>query len=66
LARLGVERQFPAFNRLGAGEELLDGIGVERLEHQDPRPREQRRDQLEGWILRGGADQHDGAVFHDR
>jgi hypothetical protein len=66
LTRLGIERELPAFDRLGAGEELLDRVGVERLEHQHARPRQHRRNQLEGWVLRGGADQDDRAVLHDR
>ena len=65
-ARLVVERQRLAFDRLGAREQLLDRGGIERLEHQHARARQQRRDQLEGRIFGGRADQHDGAVLHHR
>ena len=55
-----------AFDRLGARQQLLDRRGVERLEHQHARAREQRRVQLERRVFGGGADQHDGAVLHHR
>ena len=61
-----VERQLLALDRLGAGEQLLDRRGVERLEHQHPRARQQRRNQFERRIFGGGANQHDGAVLHHR
>ena len=41
-ARLGVERQRLAFDLLGARQQLLDRLGVERLEHQHARARQQR------------------------
>src|SRR5262249_47176962 len=66
LARLSVERKIFAFDRLRAGEKLLERFGIEPLEHHDARAREKRRDQLEGGILRGSADKYNGAVFHDR
>jgi hypothetical protein len=65
-ARVGIERQFFAFDRLGARQELLDRRRVERLEHQYTRPRQQRRDQFKGRVFGGGADQNDGAVLHHR
>ena len=40
--------------------------GVERLENQHARARQQRRDQLEGRIFGRGADQNDGAVLDHR
>ena len=51
---------------LGAGEQLFDRAGVERLEHQDAGARQQRRNQFKRRILGGRADQHDGAVLHHR
>ena len=65
-ARVGIERQRLAFDRLGARQQLLDRSRVERFEHQHAGARKQRRIQLERWILGGGADQHDGAVLHHR
>ena len=50
----------------GAREKLLDRLGIERAEHQHAGARQQRRIQFEGRIFGGGADQHDGAVFHHR
>ena len=65
-ARVGVERQRVALDLLGAREQLLDRRGIERLEHQHARARQQRRVQLERRVFGGGADQHDGAVLHHR
>ena len=65
-ARLGVERQLLALDVLGTMQELFDRGLVERFEHEDAGPRQQRRDQLERRIFGGGPDQHDGAIFHHR
>ncbi len=40
------------------------GIPVQRLEHVDAGPGEQRRVDFEGGVLRGGADEDHGAVLH--
>ena len=40
--------------------------GIERMEHQHARARQQRGVELERRIFGGGADQHHGAVFHHR
>ncbi|MBP0649916.1 cbb3-type cytochrome c oxidase subunit I, partial [Mycobacterium tuberculosis] len=61
-AHLVVERQGAADLGLGAGEQLLDRRLVQRLEHEDVRPRQERRVELEGRVLRRRADEHDGAV----
>jgi hypothetical protein len=47
----------------GAREDLLHLGGAEPLERVDPAAREQRRVDLEGRVLGGGADQHDGALL---
>ena len=65
MPRLSVQREIFAFDRLSAGEKLLERFRIEPLEHHDARAREKRRDQLEGGILRRGADKNNGAVFHD-
>ena len=65
-ARVVVERQLAALDLLGAREQLLDRVRIERLEHQHARARQQRGVQLERRVLGGGADQHDGAVLHHR
>ncbi len=55
---------------LAVGERSLDDaphlpLG-ERLEHHDARAGEERRDDLEGWILRRRAEQHDRAALDVR
>ena len=44
--------------------DLLQLVPVELLEAEDPAPRKQRRDDLEGRVLGRGADQRHGAVLH--
>ena len=53
-------------SRLRAGEQLLDRLVVERLEHQHTGPRQQWRVQLERRVLGRRANEHDGAVLHHR
>ena len=65
-AGLGIERQLSALDCLGMDEQLFDRRRIERMKHQHARPRQQRRVELERRIFGGGADQHHGAVFHDR
>ena len=50
----------------GAGKQRLDRRIVEALEGEHARPRQERRIELEGRVLGGGADEHDRAVFHMR
>ena len=45
---------------------IFSGVGDLNKVFDAARARQQRCDQLEGWILRGGADENDGAVFHHR
>ena len=45
-------------------QQLFDRRRVERIKHQNARPRQQRGIELEGRIFGAGADQHHGAVFH--
>ena len=52
--------------RLGALQQGLDRLIVEPLEDEHAGPRQQRRIELEGRVLGGGAHQNDGAVFHMR
>jgi len=59
----GIERQFLALDRLRPVEDLGERLLVERLEHQHPRPRQQRRVELERRVLGSGADQNYRAVF---
>ena len=66
VAGVRVERQRAPLDRLGAGEQLLQRLPVERPEDQHARARQKRRVQLERRVLGGGADQRDGAVLHDR
>ena len=53
---------------LGVGQRRLrDAVQVrtrERRELEDARPADERRVHLEVGVVRGGADQHDGAVLH--
>jgi hypothetical protein len=65
-ARIGIERQRTVFDRLGARQELLDGIAVERAEDEDAGTRQERRVELEGRVLGRCADQRHRPVFHDR
>ncbi len=64
-AGIDVERQRLALDRLGAIEQLGDGLGAERREDHHAGPREQGGVQLETRVLGGGADQRDRAVLHD-
>ncbi len=66
LARVTGQRQLTPLMRFGALKQRLDRRVVEPLEGEHARPRQQRRIELEGRILGGGADQDDGAVFHMR
>ena len=65
-ARIFVERQRLPLDRLRPLEQLLDRRRIERLEHQHAGARQERRVELEGRVLGGGANQHDGAVLHHR
>ncbi len=70
-ARLLAQRQrklpHPAlFIAQRAVEDRASPRGRQRLQHHEPRARHERRIDLEVGILRGGADENDGAVFHDR
>src|SRR5262245_23457555 len=51
---------------LRADKQRLDRRIVEALEGEHARPRQQRRIELEGGVLGGGADEYDRAVFHMR
>ena len=65
-ARFVIERQRSALDGFGAGIELFHRGDVERVKHQHPRARQERRVQLKRRVFGGGADQHHGAVFHHR
>ena len=65
-ARIVIERQLFAFGLFGALHQRPQRLLIERFENQHARARQKRRVQLEGRVLRRGADERHGAVFHDR
>ena len=65
-ARVVSERQLALLMGLGAGKQRLQTLIVKPLEGKHARPRQKRRVELEGWVLRGSADEDDGAVLHVR
>ena len=63
---LGRHRQFALQFRFGPLRDLFEGIGIQRIHNEHFATGKQCAVQLEGGILRRGADQSYGTVFHIR